>query len=131
MTKNKRALAALAALLAIAALMAALYLQSRGAAQGGTKSITVTVVHSGGDAREFSLETRETYLAPVLLEAELVSGDDGPYGLYITEADGESAVYEENGSYWALYVGDEYASQGVSETPVRDGDRYSLVYTVG
>ena len=33
--------------------------------------------------------------------------------------------------YWAFYVGDEYASLGVDQTPIADGDSFSLVYTVG
>ena len=45
--------------------------------------------------------------------------------------DGEDAVYEEDGAYWALYEGEEYAQQGVDATPATDGGRYGLVYTVG
>ena len=53
------------------------------------------------------------------------------YGLMITTVDGEQAVYETDGAYWAFYVGDEYASLGVDQTPIADGDSFSLVYTVG
>ena len=42
-----------------------------------------------------------------------------------------STVYETDGAYWAFYVGDEYASLGVDQTPIADGDSFSLVYTVG
>ena len=45
--------------------------------------------------------------------------------------DGERAAWEENGAYWAIYVGEEYGMTGVDETPVNDGDAFSLVYTIG
>ena len=55
----------------------------------------------------------------------------GDYGLYITEVDGEAAVYEEDGAYWAFYQDGEYANQSVDQTPISDGDAFSLVYTIG
>ena len=36
-----------------------------------------------------------------------------------------------DGAYWAFYQGGEYASQSVDQTPINDGDAFSLVYTVG
>ena len=49
--------------------------------------------------------------------------------MYISHVDGERAVYEEDGAYWALYVGEEYATNGVELTPIEDGATYKLVYT--
>ena len=45
--------------------------------------------------------------------------------------DGEEAVYEEDGAYWALYQNGEYAMQSADLTPINDGDQFSLVYTIG
>lgn len=95
------------------------------------KKFTVTVVHADGTSKEFSYETDETYVGPVLMEAGLVKGNDGPYGLEIIEVDGEKAVYAENGAYWAIYVGKEYAMKGIDQTPVTDGETYKLEYTRG
>ena len=65
----------------------------------------------------------------MLTEAGLLKGNAGPYGLEITEVDGEKAVYSEDGAYWAVYEGEEYALQGIDTTPVKEGQVYKLVWT--
>ena len=99
--------------------------------QAGAKTITVEVVHSDGSSKTFTYHTDEEYLGAVLQAEGLLVGEDGPYGLYILEVDGERAVYEEDSAYWSLMIGEEYAMQGADLTPVNDGDSFSLVYTVG
>lgn len=95
----------------------------------GKNTITVKVVHSDGSEKVFTYKTDAEFLGDVLLEAGLIKGNDGPYGLEITHVDGEQAIYTEDGAYWALYEGDQYAMQGVSTTPVVDGATYGYVYT--
>ena len=95
----------------------------------GKASITVTVVHSDGTTKEFSYETDEEYLGPLLQAEGLIEGEDGPYGLVITKVDGEQAIYDTDKAYWALYEGDEYALQGIDTTPIKDGGTYKLEYT--
>lgn len=93
------------------------------------KKVTVTVVHADGTEKEFSYETDKEFLGPVLTEAGLIKGNDGPYGLEITHVDGEQAIYNTDKAYWSLYEGEEYALQGIDTTPVVDGGTYKLVYT--
>lgn len=131
MKKQWKILAAGTALLLLAIAFAAIYAAARPAVSEGGKTISVEVVHSDGSANTFTVETGEAYLGQALLNEGLIQGEESAYGLYVTEADGEAAVYEDNGSYWALYQNDAYANQGVSETPVVDGDSYALVYTIG
>lgn len=95
----------------------------------GKYTITVRVVHKDGSEKTFTYHTDEEYLGDVLLDAGLIQGSDGPYGLDVSHVDGEKAVYNEDKAYWALYEGDQYAMQGVSTTPVVDGAEYSYVYT--
>ena len=90
---------------------------------------TVIVVHADGTSKEFTYETHEEFVGPVLEEAGLIKGNAGPYGMEITEVDGEKAVYNEDKAYWAVYEGEEYAMQGIDTTPVKDGGVYKLVYT--
>ena len=90
---------------------------------------TVVVVHADGTSKEFTYETHEEFVGPVLEEAGLIKGNAGPYGMEITEVDGEKAVYNEDKAYWAVYEGEEYAMQGIDTTPVKDGGVYKLVYT--
>ncbi len=92
-------------------------------------SFTVVVVHSNGISKSFEYETDEEFVGPVLLEAGLIKGNDGQYGLEITEVDGEQAIYATNKAYWAIYEGEEYAMQGIDTTPVVNGRTYKLVYT--
>ena len=101
-------------------------------ATGGEKvSFTVIVVHKDGRSKTFTYETNEQYVGPVLTADGLLEGNAGPYGLEITSVDGEKAVYSEDGAYWAVYVGEEYAMTGIDTTPITQNGQYKLVYTVG
>lgn len=131
MAKARKVWPALAALLAAVLLMGGLWWFTRPGAVEGHKSITVEVVHRDGQSRSFSYRTDHTHLGPLLLEEGLVEGEDGPFGLYIHVVDGQRAVYEEDGAYWALYEGEEYASTGADTLPIADGDHFRLVYTLG
>ena len=51
-------------------------------------------------------------------------------GMFDT-VDGEKADWSVDQSYWALYIGDDYATTGVDTTPIHDGDSFKLVYTRG
>mgnify|MGYP001099375241 FL=1 len=131
MKKNGKLIIAAVAVLVLAAVFAGVWAATRPAASQGTKTITVEVVHKDESSKTFTYHTDAEYLGEVLQAEGLVKGDPGDYGLYITEVDGEAAVYETDGAYWAFYQGGEYANQSVDQTPINDGDAFSLVYTVG
>lgn len=129
--KKSKALLAVVIVLAVAIIAAGIYFVARPKtdAASGAKSITVDVVHADGTSKTFTYQTDAEFLGEVLQSEGLVQGTESDYGLYITTVDGEEAVYENDGAYWAFYVGEDYASQGVDTTPVEDGATYSLVYT--
>lgn len=129
--KNKKLILALAALIVAVGILAGVYFATRPAAQEGAKAFTVSVVHADGTAKDFTYRTDAEYLGAVLQEEGLIQGTVGDYGLYVDTVDGETADYSKDGSYWALYVGEEYAMQGIDQTPVTDGGAYKLVYTTG
>lgn len=131
--KNKKVLLAAIALLVVAGVMAAVYFATRPTVQDwtGSKTITVTVVHSDGKSEDFVFNTDEDYLGEVLQKGDFITGTPGEFGLYIETVDGETASWEENGAYWAFYVGEEYATTSVDLTPIADGAVYKLVYTLG
>lgn len=131
MKKYTKLAAAVLALLAVAALFWGLHLSSRPEAIAGLKSVAVEVVHQDQSEQTFRFQTDKEYLGELLLAEGLVKGEQGPYGLYITEVDGEVADYAENKAFWALFIGEEYATQGADTTPISDGDTFALVYTVG
>jgi len=129
MNKKQRPLIFLGVLAVFIVLFAVIYYMTRPAAADGIKTITVEVIHRNTSSKTFIYETPAEYLGEVLRVEKLVQGEEGPYGFYITEVDGEQAIFETDGAYWALYEGDAYASTGVDQTPVADGDKFSLVYT--
>ena len=92
-------------------------------------TITVTVVHSDETEKTFTYTTQERYVGAALQKEGLIDGPMEEYGMYIQEVDGERAVYEESGAYWAFYIDDQYAFAGIDQTPVDGAVEYRLVYT--
>ncbi len=129
--KNKKLWIAVLAVIVVVAVGLGIYVATRPATSEGAKTVTVDVVHGDGTAKTFTYRTDEAYLGPVLVKEGLVQGTDSDYGLMIDTVDGETAVWETDNAYWALYIGDDYASTGVDQTPVHDGDRFRLEYTRG
>ena len=129
--KNKKLILIALALVVVVGAMLGVYMATRPDTAAGAKTITVTVVHGDGTSKDFTYHTDEEYLGPVIQAEDLVVGEMGPYGLMISAVDGEEAVWEVNNAYWALYVGEEYATSGADTTPVYDGSRFKLEYTIG
>lgn len=129
--KNKKGWLGLIALVLAAALMLGVYLGTRPETEAGGKAFTVLVVHKDGGEKTFSYVTDAEYLGTVLLEQGLIQGEEGTYGLMVSTVDGETADWNVDRSYWALYIGEDYATTGVDMTPVTDGAEYRLVYTIG
>lgn len=129
--KNKKIIIAVAALALIIALMLGLYLANRPETSAGAKEITVTVIHSDASEQVFTYRTDAEFLGEVLVAEGLIVGEEGPYGMMINTVDGEDAIWDVNGAYWALYVGEEYGTTGVDTTPIADGDTFKLVFTLG
>ena len=65
-------------------------------------------------------------LGNALTEYDLIDGSVSEYGLYITEVNGMTLVYEETGMYWALYENGAYAMTGVDGINITDGAEYEL-----
>ena len=130
MKKNGKLIAA-AALLVLVGVMVGVYGSTHPDAQTGEKTICVEVVHKDESSKQFTYQTDAEYLGEVLLTEGLLEGENGPSGLYITAVDGEEAIYEVDNSYWAFYQGEEYATQGVDQTPIADGDEFTFIYTIG
>ena len=123
--------AAVVALALLVTGMVALYLKYRPQPVEGEKHITVTVVHKDESQKTFTYDTDEEFLGTLLQNKGLIEGTEGPYGLMISTVDGELADWNVDQGYWALYIGEEYATTGVDTTPIHAGDSFRLVYTIG
>ncbi len=128
--KNKKTVLAVIALVVVVAVFAGVYLATRPEAAQGTKSFSVTVVHADGSSKEFAYRTDAKKLGVFLEEKGLISSEGADEGMFHT-VDGEKADWNVNQSYWAFYLGEEYAVTGIYDTNIADGAVYKLVYTLG
>ena len=128
--KNKKILIAVIALAAVIALLLGVYFATRPEDVEGGKSFTVTVVHADGSEKTFTYTTDEEMLGAFLEAEGLIESQGADDGMFHT-VDGEKADWNENKSYWAFYLGEEYATTGIYTTPITDGAAYKLVYTLG
>lgn len=95
----------------------------------GEKTVSVTV-EVGDYSVVFTVKTDEEKLDKALLEHELIAGDDGgQYGLTLITVNGIDAIWETDNAYWAIYIGEDYATTGISGIDVEDGQSYKFVWT--
>ena len=84
------------------------------------------VVDKDGKETKFEIHTDKTVVGEALLELGLIEGDMGDYGLYVKKVNGITAEYEVDGTYWAFYIGEDYATTGVDQTKAEEGATYIL-----
>ena len=82
-----------------------------------------------GNVTKFEIHTDETTVGAALMSLGLIEGEDGPHGLYVMKVNGITAIYEEDGSYWAFYENGEYGMTGVDMTDIDPDVAYSFVQT--
>ena len=90
----------------------------------------MVVIHADGSEKTFEYRTDGGKLGVYLEEAGLIESEGADDGMFHT-VDGEKADWNENKSYWAFYIGEDYAMYGIEQTPIEDGAVYRLVYTIG
>ena len=127
--KNKKLVVLALALVVLVGALVGVYVATRPETVKGAKEYAVTVVHSDGAKAVFLLDTDAEFLADALMEAELIKGEDGPYGLTLITVDGEDAVWDTDNAYWCIYIDEEMATVGISAIPVYDGSAFRLEYT--
>lgn len=96
----------------------------------GDGATPITVIISAEEKEvKFTINTDEVSVAAALLEHSLVSGDSGDFGLYIKTANGITADYAVDQSYWAFYIDGEYATRSAELTPITENAVYKFEYT--
>ena len=125
---DKKIVIALVALVAVIGIFLGVFFLTRPETQQGSKEFTVIVVHKDGTQKTFTYRTDEEYLDKALLAEGLMEGHEDQYGMVIDKVDGEAAIWDVDQAYWSLYIGEEYATTGISSTPVYDGTTYKLIY---
>ncbi len=92
----------------------------------GEKNFTLTVTDTQGNISAYEINTDKQNVGEALLDLGLISGDPGPYGLYVKKVAGILAEFETNGKYWAFYINGELATSGVDTTDIVPGTIYSF-----
>ena len=91
-----------------------------------SKSFKFEVVFADGSSKTYDVKTEKNYVGEALIDEGLIYGEDSAYGLYVMTVCDEYHKYEEDGKYWAFYVGGEYAMSGVDTTLIQDGEVYTF-----
>jgi len=93
--------------------------------EGSTK-FAFTVVDKDGNETAFEVSTDKETVGEALLDAKLIEGEEGAYGLYVKKVNGIVADYDVDQTYWAFYVNGEYAMSGVDVTKIEEGKTYTF-----
>ena len=125
MKGNKKAVFAVAALAAAAALMLGIWYLATPQAQAGEKTVVVQVIHGDESSKDFTYRTDAENLGQVLVEENLVQGEDSATGLFVTTVDGETAQ-DSLRQWWCITKGGKWLDTGVDATPITDGDHFEL-----
>ena len=97
----------------------------------GKTAFNFEVTDLNGKTTKFLVKTDKTIVGDALQELDLITGDPGPYGLYVKSVNGITADYDKDGSYWAFYTNGEYALKGVDQTEIDTTATYAFVQTKG
>lgn len=117
-------IAVLAALLIGAALLIIL-LNNNGTE--GSKSITVEIVSEKDNySSSKTYKTDELYLGEFLAKEKLVEYESSQYGRYIVGAGGITQDAA-SGYYWMVKENGEYTPNGIDETAIVDGAKYTII----
>lgn len=92
----------------------------------GQTSFEFVVVDKDGNQKLFNVNTDKKTVGEALVDANLVEGEQGEYGLYVKTVDGTTLDYEKDGYYWAFYINGEYATASVDLTEIKDGESYQF-----
>ena len=128
--KNKKTIIALIALVVVIGLMIGVYSATRPKTRAEVPQ-TQPVTQEQPTLQQETLEDAESGYLLALYEEGIVEGEMGPYGLMISAVDGEVADWNVDQSYWAIFIGEDYATTGADQIPIYGGDVFKLVYTIG
>lgn len=117
-------------LVIVAAAMALLYIHTQPQPDAGEKTLTISVLHSDGTQRSFTLQTDAADLWDAMDEAGLIAGTDRAYGKWITQVDGETAD-EAHNQWWVFTRSGQWVETACDTTPIADGETYEFSIYAG
>ncbi len=84
------------------------------------------VIDKDGNLTGFEIHTDKTTVGDALQEVELISGEEGAYGLYVKSVNGITADYSVDGTWWEFFVGEQSSVTGVDLTEIEAGATYAF-----
>ncbi|WP_343210290.1 DUF4430 domain-containing protein [Anaerolentibacter hominis] len=127
---TKKILIAVAALTVVVAACLILYLNLKPKGTDFDKKITVEIVYSDVLKDTYWLETNAPSLREALEERDLIEGEDGQPGFYITSVGGVAAD-ESKEQWWCITKDGEMLMTGADDTMIADGEHYELTLKEG
>jgi hypothetical protein len=118
------------ALVVLATAFFAVYQLLRPKGVEGTKTFHLNVIVNNETIKSGYFRTDAEYLRQALEEEDLIKGNEGTYGLWITTVAGRTADSDKE-EWWSLYKNGEMSMTGVDDTPIEDGDRIEFRLMVG
>ena len=94
-------------------------------------AFTVIVTDLEGNETTFEYTSDAASVGEALVAEGLVVGHQASYGLYIDAVNGIAADWDNDQTYWAFYINGEYATAGISDTPITADTTYGLTLTKG
>lgn len=118
-------------LVLIAVVAIALYFTNGSGDKKSDTDIRVEITVAAGNFSETHIiSTKCLYLGDALLEAGLIKGEEGQYGLFITEVAGISADADKE-EWWCITREGESVQLGISNIEIKNNDKYELTLKTG
>ena len=92
----------------------------------GENAFVFIVTDADGNNTHFMIKSDKETVGEALMELDLISGEEGQYGLYVKTVNGITLDYDKDKMYWAFYEENNYANQGVDQTPITEGGVYTF-----
>ena len=90
----------------------------------GEKTVTVMITAEEKTVT-LTVKTEAETLGAALYALELVNDPS-----FFDTANGMQASWTKDKAYWAFYIGDAYATDGINDVTLAGGESFALVYTV-
>ena len=119
----------LSALLVLVMLFALAACGKKAEEPAGAVSFKVIVTDLEGNETAFEYTSSAASVGEALVAEGLVVGHEASYGLYIDAVNGIAADWDKDQTYWAFYINGEYATTGISDTPITADTTYGLTLT--
>jgi len=96
---------------------------------GVGKNNLILTVKAGDKSIDITVRTDMNNVGEVLKKHNVISGEEGPYGIYVKVVNGIEADYDKDQSYWSFEKDGEAMLTGVDSTEFKDGEHFELVRT--